>query len=186
MFCWNEVSKCNKLARAMADRHYSYRPLKGRQRGPEVGPPGQKIVMLTLDEKAVWGSHRPAPWVNIKRSDGIDAWCCFIYRNEGTGVASSSDLIKEAIVITTQRWGIAPEGFLTYVAVDKVQSSNPGYCFLLAGFEPAGYTMSNKLGKLRRLIMPPDVIALMAGGVPEDFPVLSSSRSPSRLCQPSR
>ena len=154
---WVEVSKCNALARRMADRHYSYRSGRKRPRGPEVGPPGNKIILLCPDGKAVWGSHRPDPTSGLTRPDGIDAWCCFIFRNEGCEVQSSL-LIRQAIWITTLKWGIAPAGFVTYVAAAKVASPNPGYCFLKAGFEPAGWTLSSYLGQLRRLIMSPDAI----------------------------
>mgnify|MGYP001611601067 CR=1 FL=1 len=153
---WVEVSKCNPQARRMADRHYSYCAPLNRPRGPEVGPPGQKIVLLTSDCKAVWGSHRPAPWTGLKRADGIDAWCCFIYRNEGYPLAKSSDLIREAVSLTIGRWGLAPQGMVTYVAVDHVKSSNPGYCYLQAGWQHDGWVQSRKLGKLRRLVLPPE------------------------------
>jgi len=63
----------------------------------------------------------------------------------------SSDLIREAVALTEQRWG--PADFWTYVAKDKVESSNPGYCFLAAGFEHDGWTESQKLGTLRRLVL---------------------------------
>ena len=151
-----EVSKCNPQARRMADRHYSYRPLKGRQRGPEVGPPGQKIVLLTEDGKALWGSHRPAPWTGLKRADGIDAWCCFIFRNEGYPGAKSSVLIQEAVARTVQKWGIAPQGFITYVAQAHIQSTNPGWCYLQAGWEHDTWVWSAKLGWLRRLLLSPE------------------------------
>lgn len=152
---WEEVSKRNPLARRMADRHYSYRGPRDRPHGVEVGPPGQKIILLTPDCKAVWGSHRPAPWVDIERLDGIRAWCCFIFRNEGSGILSS-DLIKEAVAVTVRRWGVAPQGFITYIGVDHIQSSNPGFCFLMAGFEHHGWVQSSYLGKLRRLVLSPE------------------------------
>ena len=148
---WVEVSKCNPQARRMVDRHYTYRPVKSRPMGKEVGPPGQKIILLTPEGKAVWGSHRPAPWAGIIRQDKFEGHTCFIFRNEGSPYLSS-DLIKEAVTITIERWGVAP--FQTYIAVEKVASVNPGYCFLKAGFEHDKYVTSRKLGKLRRLILP--------------------------------
>lgn len=142
---WVEVSKANPLALRMAGRHYS------RQKAyHELGPPGQKIVLLSADEKAVWGSHRPAPWTGIKRMDGFDGHSCFIFRNEGS-LFLASDLIREAVEYTYSKWGRAD--FITYVAVDLVHSSNPGYCYLVAGWKPDGYTQSQKLGRLRRLVL---------------------------------
>ena len=151
---WIEVSKCNKQARRMADRHYSFQGYHSRGAGPEVGPPGQKIVLLTSDCLALWGSHRPAPWAGVRRADGWQGHSCFIFRNEGYKLALSSELIREAVGITVRRWGVA--AFLTYVGVEHVLSPNPGFCFLRAGFRPAGYTLSKKLGRLRRLVMAPE------------------------------
>ncbi len=157
---WVEVSKCNPLGRRMADRHYSYR-LKNRPRGLEIGPPGNKIILLCPDGKALWGSHRPAPSSGLRRPDGIDAWCCFIFRNEGCGI-QSSELIRQAVIFTTERWGIAPQGFVTYVARTRVASSNPGWCFLQAGFEHHGWVHNSYLGELRRLLLPATAVESLA------------------------
>jgi hypothetical protein len=152
---WVEVNKGNRQARRMADRHYSF---FGTPMSHEVGPPGQKIILLTSDSKAVWGSHRPAPWANITRADGLVGLFCFLFRNEGYAGAKSSDLVTEAVGLTAGRWGVAD--FWTYVARDHIASSNPGYCYLKAGFEHDGWVDSGKLGRLRRLKMPASKVAL--------------------------
>jgi len=149
---WVEVSKANRQARRMADRHYSYWHHHNRPMSHEVGPPGQKIILLTVDGKAVWGSHRPAPWVGIQRSDNLAGLFCFLFRNEDYPLALSSVLIREAVAITAERWGV--DDFWTYIGVQHVASPNPGYCFLQAGFIHDGYVHSAKLGTLRRLKMP--------------------------------
>ena len=41
---------------------------------------------------------------------------------------------------------------MTYVSVEKVKSINPGYCFLMAGFESDGW-IEGKHGRMRRLVM---------------------------------
>jgi len=152
MLYWTEVSKCDSRARAFANRHYTYRPVKSRPMGKEVGPPGQKIVLLSYDSKAVWGSHRPAPWSGIKRLDGFEGASCFIYRNEGCPVVSST-LIREAVGLTAIKWGICD--FLTYVGVEVVDSEVPGYCFIQAGFKAQkGFVHSSKIGWMKKLIMP--------------------------------
>ena len=156
---WVEVTKANRQARRMADRHYSFWKHHNRPNSHEVGPPGQKIILLTSDSKALWGSHRPAPWAGITRSDGLTGLFCFIFRNEGYSEACSSDLIREAVGLTASRWGM--DDFWTYVARDKVRSTNPGYCFLKAGFEHDGWTESAKLGQLRRLKMPKATVAAL-------------------------
>jgi hypothetical protein len=143
---WVEVSKANRQARRMADRHYSF---FGKPMSHEVGPPGQKIILLTADGRALWGSHRPAPWAGIVRADGLEGHHCFIFRNEGYAQVRSSDLIREAVSLTLQRWG--PGDFWTYVGAEHVASENPGYCFLVAGWRHDGWVESAKLGRLRRL-----------------------------------
>jgi len=154
MLYWHEVSKCDPRARSFADRHYTYRPVKSRKMGREVGPPGQKIVLLSFDNKAIWGSHRPAPWSGIKRMDGFEGASCFIYRNEGCFVPSS-ELIRDAVGLTAGKWGIS--AFLTYVGVECVDSEVPGYCFIRAGFKAQkGYVHSSKIGWMKKLIMSPD------------------------------
>ena len=149
---WVEVSKANRHARRMADRHYSFQGGPERQMSHEVGPPGQKIIFLTEDGKAVWGSHRPAPWAGITRADNLSGHFCFIFRNEGYRPIRSSELIKEAVGRTIDRWGEAD--FWTYIGAEHVESANPGYCFLVAGFEHDGWVTSSKLGRLRRLKLP--------------------------------
>jgi len=148
---WIEVKKTDKRAVSLADRHYS----RGKVGSREIGPPGQKIVLITENERAVWGSHRPAPWANIKRMDGFEGHSCFIFRNEDCGFLSSA-LIREAIGLTVEKWGVAP--FLTYVAVTKVESPNPGYCFLKAGFEGIAFREKTKHGLMRKLVMPSEEV----------------------------
>lgn len=148
---WFEVSKCDPRARGFADRHYTYRPVLSRAMGREVGPPGQKIVLLSFDGKAVWGSHRPAPWSGVKRMDGFEGASCFIYRNEGCPVLSSS-LIREAVGYTVSKWGVS--AFLSYVGVECVEGDVPGYCFIRAGFKSVGYTHSSKIGWMKKMVMP--------------------------------
>lgn len=142
---WIEVKKTDKRALALADRHYSRQKPGSR----ELGPPGQKIVLLLPDESAVWGSHRPAPWANIKRMDGFEGHSCFLFRNEGATL--SSILIREAVAYTASAWGLAP--FLTYVAINKVQSINPGFCYKAAGFKYIRTRLKTKHGPMARLEM---------------------------------
>jgi len=152
MHYWVEVNKSNRQARRMADRHYSFWNPNATKMANEVGPPGQKIILITPDETAVWGSHRPAPWAGITRSDGLTGMFCFLYRNEGQG-RKSSLLIREAVGFTANRWGI--NDFWTYIGVNHIRSDIPGYSFFRARFHHHGWTESSKLGSLRRLHMRP-------------------------------
>ena len=59
-----------------------------------------------------------------------------VFRNEGPLL--SSDLIREACGIAWERW--PGERLFTHVNPSKVQSTNPGYCFLRAGWRRCGKT----------------------------------------------
>lgn len=123
---WMLRDHCDAAACALADRHYSRR----RPRSGQIGPPGRKLVMVTPCERAVWLTHWPFAAIAL---DGMDAWRCTIFRNEGAGL--SSELIREAMDLTAQRWGEVPrDGWITWIDTRKVASANPGYCFKQAGW----------------------------------------------------
>ena len=88
---WQVRSKRDAAAMALFDRHYSRKKI-GRG---EVGPPERKLVLVTPDEQALWCSHWPKAELTL---DGLDAWRCSVFRNEGAGLASS--LILDAMAVT--------------------------------------------------------------------------------------
>jgi len=109
---------------------------------------GQEVVLVTEDGRAVWAVVRqrtPAP----RGSGGSRGrtgeatptnyvWRNMLFRNEGGGLSSA--LIREATARTYEEWehryGELPEERLrTEVAVSKVRSANPGYCYMMAGWE---------------------------------------------------
>lgn len=124
---WIVTHKGDRACRLLADRHYS------RQ---HVGHPmftrlGRNIVLRTAAGDAVW-----VTWLGI-RDDGLQAWECTMFRNESPHL--SSDMIRAAITATISEWGQPPsDGIITYVDQSKVRSSNPGFCFLSAGFRRIG------------------------------------------------
>jgi hypothetical protein len=65
---WTKVTKFDTRACALADRHYSRRKVGS----PQFMPPGQTIVLLSADERAVWGWWRPHPDSGIKAMNGLD------------------------------------------------------------------------------------------------------------------
>lgn len=143
---WRFVSKCDRDACEFARPHYS----RAKPDSKELGPPGQKIVLMGVDGKALWGSHRPAPWAEASRMDGFEGHSCFIFRNDGG--PQSSGLIRAAIAITAIEWNLAP--FITYVAIDKVRRKrDPGRCFIKAGFRPIRIKSKTKHGRMLRLEM---------------------------------
>jgi hypothetical protein len=123
---WQVRNAFDPAVNALADRHYNR-----QQRGSgQVGPPGRKLVFVTHCERAVWVSHWPYADLAL---DGLDAWRCTIFRNEGAGL--SSDLIRAAMDLTAQLWSGRPaEGWITWVDRRQVRSTNPGYCFKQAGW----------------------------------------------------
>jgi len=150
MSYWIEVSKCDKKAIAFCQPHYSIATPNSR----ELGPPGQKILLMGEDGKAVWGSHRPAPWAKgrkgqIERMDGFRGHSCFIFRNDGG--PQSSGLIRQAVAITAMEWNLAP--FITYVSINKIRCKEPGKCFVKAGFRRVTVRDKTKHGPMLRLEM---------------------------------
>ena len=138
----------------MADRHYS-RQTPG---AAQFHPPGQSVVLYVpapfdalsgqLECTAAWVWWRPHP-DKAHRFDGYDGWwCCTLFRNESDYL--SSDLINWAIPFVDDEWGIPPHGYDTYVWPDKLQSTNPGYCYQIAGWQKNGWS---KDGKKRRLFL---------------------------------
>lgn len=142
---WNRVTKFDPRSAALADRHYSRRKVGS----PQFMPPGQTIILLTPDERAVFGWWRPDPASGLKAMNGLDGWTCTIFRNETAD--RSSDLIlcaEEALVQYAS--GCGPSGMITYVWDKKVRSVHPGYCFKMAGWVVCGRSADNRKTLLRK------------------------------------
>jgi len=129
---WQVRTKFDRAAVRLANRHYS----RERRGSDQVAPPAPNLVFVTPCERAVWITVRHRPEASSARAtaDGLDAWRCSMFRNEGAGRAS--DLIVAAMNLTARLWGddLPPDGWATYVEPGKVASANPGYCFKSAGW----------------------------------------------------
>jgi len=115
------------------ERHYSCRQYKdGRKRKLFVGP-GQKIVLRTWEGDAmfVWRRFRD----DCPGQHGIN---CAVFRNESS--YKSSELIRQADAIADFVW--PGERHYTYVDAKKIKSTNPGFCFITAGWQKCGRTKS--------------------------------------------
>ena len=122
---WIISHDMNPNAQKLADRHYS-RKNPGSTKG-FIGP-GEKLVLLSPDGKALFAWLRSDPEL---RGDHIDGVNCTIFRNESPVL--SSKLILEAEKFARQRW---PDlKLFTYVSKEKVKSKNPGWCFMKAGLK---------------------------------------------------
>lgn len=136
---WVPVRDGDPDALALYERHYSARRYRdGRMRRLFVGP-GEKIVLVTpaLDALFVWRRFRSMDQLAV----GVN---CAVFRNEGR--VRSSDMIRSAERFARERW--PGEDFYTYVDPDKVASTNPGYCFIRAG-----WTRERRRTVVRRLVV---------------------------------
>ncbi len=68
---------------------------------------------------------------------------CAVFRNEAPEKYRSSELIQEAEVLAWERW--PGERLFTYVDPREIKSSNPGFCFLSAGWQKCGVTAAKHL-----------------------------------------
>jgi hypothetical protein len=138
---WQRVTKFDRRAVALADQHYSRR----KPGSSQFMPPGETVVLLSTDERAVFGWWRPHPDCGFKAMNGLDGWTCTIFRNAGSSLGLSSDMIIAAEdMLVAQGVSIGPDGFITYVWDAKVSSDNPGYCFKCAGYRVAGRSADGK------------------------------------------
>lgn len=133
---WINVRDGNSTASAIFDRHYSRNPAaRGDAR---CAGPGKKMVLLTPCARALF------VWRQFRTKDptaGPADINCAIFRNEGAGLSSA--LIVEAMELAWQRW--PGERLYTYVNPRRVRSSNPGFCFLQAGWRRCGITKTRRL-----------------------------------------
>lgn len=135
---WLSVKDGDPRAAAIHSRHYSRYQYKDGRRNRHgyanrfmiIGP-GEKLVLLGNDERALFGWRR--------YHDASQGYCvsCTVFRNEGD--MRSSDLIREADELAWARWPDEPR-HVTYVSPVKIRSSNPGYCFMMAGWSKCGVT----------------------------------------------
>jgi hypothetical protein len=125
---WLPVKDGDPRALAIMRRHYSWRNYRdGRLRRLFVGP-GEKMVLLTPGSDAVF------VWRKFISDSGQQGVNCAAFRNEGDVL--SSDLVRQACELAWQRW--PGQRLYTYVNPRKVKSSNPGCCFLKAGWRKCG------------------------------------------------
>jgi hypothetical protein len=125
---WHSVKDGNVVALQLYLRHYSARHYKdGRERKLFCGP-GEKMILITDKEDALF------VWRKFIADSGQTGVNCAVFRNESEFLSSS--LIREAMNHAWIRW--PGERLYTYVNPRKIRSSNPGYCFKVAGWRVCG------------------------------------------------
>lgn len=132
---WLPATDGDHRARGIFDRHYSRQRYRDGRRPRLFVGPGEKMVLMTerCDALFVWRK-----FVDDSGQEGVN---CAVFRNEGPNL--SSDMIREADELAWQRW--PAERHYTYVDAKAVRSTNPGYCFLMAGWQRIGRTKSGLL-----------------------------------------
>ena len=124
---WAETRDGDRRALGIFRRHYSFKHYRSgwHPRLTFIGP-GEKLVLLTPGCDALFIWQRSTE----RRKDNQEGCRCSVFRNEGTVL--SSLLIREAAEWAWARW--PGERLFTYVNPRRIRSSNPGYCFLMAGW----------------------------------------------------
>lgn len=153
---WTLSHKYDPDGARLADGHYSRRT----PGSPQFMPPGETIVLVTACKTAVWGWWRPHPASGISAMNGLDGWTCSIFRN--TGPLRSSDLVlaaERALLVVPTAAPCGPDGMLTYVWPRKIRSTNPGYCFQVAGWTRAEWTTGRGPSRAKRLLRKPIALA---------------------------
>lgn len=139
---WQLSDRADPVANRIAKRHYNCQSPDSDQ----WVKPGACLCLRTESGDAVWSSSFPlAEWT---KHAWAGAWENTTFRNESPHRAS--DMIREAVAITVHVWGRPPPlGMLTLVDPAAVAAkSDPGHCYIIAGFRPAGVTLSGKLAFL--------------------------------------
>lgn len=131
--------KYDRIGCELVRGHYSRR----KPDAPQFMPPGETFVLISRCQRAVWGWWRPHPRSGIRAMNGLDGWTCSVFANHGDVLSSALVLDAELALGVLADLGetagpCGPSGMLTYVWRRKVRSSNPGYCFKVAGWKKIG------------------------------------------------
>ncbi|MBU2249133.1 MAG: hypothetical protein KKD77_20470, partial [Gammaproteobacteria bacterium] len=121
---WYPVRDGDPRAVALYRRHYSCRDPKVDLCRYGFSGKGESMVLLTLDCLALFC------WRLVK-GEGVN---CSVFHNESSLL--SSELVKEADELAYVRW--PGERHYTYVNSKKIRSTNPGACFMFAGWRKCG------------------------------------------------
>lgn len=124
---WVQTRDGDPTAMSIFLRHYTAR--QHRKLYQFVGP-GEKMVLLTPDARALF------VWRKFIDDSGQTGVNCAVFRNECE--SRSSGLIRSATDFAWARW--PGERLYTYVDSRRVRSSNPGWCFIAAGWRVCGKT----------------------------------------------
>lgn len=148
---WKISNRADPAAVKIADRHYNRQKPGTKQ----FVPPGRCKVFITFDHMAVWVTSWP--FAQYVKHAWPGAWVNSLFRNEGSTL--SSELILDAIAATCYFWKAPTNGIITFVNPTKIKSTNPGYCYLQAGFKRVGET---KGGLIALQLLPSEMPGICA------------------------
>lgn len=124
---------------ALYERHYScYHYADGRKRTQCVGP-GEVIMLRTGDADAMFVWRKYIDDTEPKQY-GVE---CSVFRNEAPRRYVSSSLVRQADAVADHVW--PGERHYTKVNPKAVRSTNPGFCFVAAGWRRCGVTKGGLL-----------------------------------------
>jgi hypothetical protein len=135
----SKQGKYDRIGVELVRGHYSRR----KPNSPQFMPPGETIVLVTRDQLSVWGWWRPHPKSGIQAMNGLDGFTCTVFARHGGTLASelvldSERALKSLLDASRLAAPCGPDGMLTYVERRKVRSTNPGYCYKVAGWRKIG------------------------------------------------
>ena len=155
MALWQITKQFDPAMARLADRHYSRKSpgTKG------FVNPGYNLILYVPGP--TWPFQVQAGWIWYRslypRLDGHDGYyLCSLFRNESSYLAS--DLIRDAVQIVNEIWGLPPHGYDTYVWPERLtpimQHGKPvyGWCYRKAGWTDSGQW--TKDGRKLRLFLP--------------------------------
>jgi hypothetical protein len=135
---WRVTKDGDIRAWKIYQRHYSC--INKKPKIKQFVGPGESIVLVHLTKS--WEYDALFVWQKQKdRMDGRSGINCSVFRNESKIL--SSDMILEAEIFAYNRW--PGEKLFTFVNANKINSINPGYCFMKAGWKKAGKTKKSSL-----------------------------------------
>jgi len=117
---------------------------------------GREIVLMTADQSAVWAVVLNRIPHRGQHAQALYCWRNMVFRNLGSGL--SSTLVRDAVTMTRMCWmaryGALPDSPLrTEVRTDR-GSTNPGYCYLMAGWTRQPQTARHRQRKILVLHAP--------------------------------
>ena len=162
---WRWSDRADPDVVPIADRHYSRQKIGS----PQFVKPGRCLVFKAgtraqLRTRYGGGAYWVTSWpfAEYVKHEWAGAWECSAFRNEGAGLSSA--LIRDAIAITLGEWQPPDLGMITFIKESETvrgrsAKSQPGKCFLDAGFEHVGETKGGLIAlQMRPERMPEPII----------------------------